>query len=191
MDGSRFDRWTESLSAGSPRRGVLRVLTGAALSLSGASIPGEVGARSKRKRKKLNRNQFGCVNVGGRCRGKDHVCCSGICQGKKPKKGEHDHSRCKAHDVGVLENGGGGCRAQDESLSGDVYCTTSAGEENGLCWRTTGNAGHCGLGSVCVPCRKDTDCVAACGAGAACAVNPNACGGTGVFCSGTTLCDEP
>ena len=50
----------------------------------------DAGARKKHKHKKRNKpdnNAFGCLNVGQHCNGKDDKCCSGICDGKKPKKG--------------------------------------------------------------------------------------------------------
>jgi hypothetical protein len=55
------------------------------LGLGAASFPDVLQA--KMKRKKLKHNQFGCVEVGNACRGNCANCCSGICQGKKPKKG--------------------------------------------------------------------------------------------------------
>lgn len=189
MNADRFDLLTRSVRNVSSRRGLMHGLA-AAYGLAAIHAPDDLEAKRKNK-KKLKRNQFGCVNVGGKCRGRNKNCCSGVCEGKKPKQGERDRSRCKAHDEGVLESGAGGCRAQDESLLEDIYCTTTAGEEDGLCWRTTGNAGHCGYGSACIPCRKDKDCISACGAGAACIDKPNVCGGAGVVCSGAASCDEP
>ena len=191
MNAVHFDRLTRRLRHLSSRRGFLR---GGAVAAGLAAMRASdvfAGKRKNKKKVKLNRNQYGCVNVGGKCRGRDKNCCSGVCDGKKPGKGEKDTSRCKAHDTGVREGGGGGCRAQDESLLEDVPCMTTAGREDGLCWRTTGNAGHCGFGTACVPCRKDRDCVGACGAGAACIAKPNVCGGAGVVCSGTAFCDPP
>jgi hypothetical protein len=192
MDATRFDRLTRSLELLTRRRAAQGLLGAGLTALLTRAGPDDASAKKKR-RKKPKLNAFGCVNVGGKCRGKDSLCCSGICKGKKPKKGEKDTSRCKAHDTGVLEGGGGGgCRPQDESLHEDVYCSTSAGED-GFCWRTTGNAGYCGYGAECIPggCRKDPDCVDACGVGAACIVLPNACGGAGVRCFGTAACPGP
>ena len=183
MDALRFDAWTRR------RFGMVAVGTIAALLGHGATPPHSAQAKGKDKKRKLKRNEYGCVEVGGRCRGRDSVCCSGVCAGKKPKQGEKDKSRCKAHDTGTIESGDRGCLAGDDSYGpGDTLCTTSAGEEFAKCWRTTGNAGFCGLDSADVPCRKDTDCVDACGQGAACIVVPDEFGG-GVFCSSTAACD--
>ena len=149
-----------------------------------AAIHAPYAARAKNK-KKLKRNQYGCVNVGGACRGKDKNCCSGRCQGKKPKNGEKDKSRCVAHDTGSIESDERGCRVQD--APSNTLCTTSAGEESGECQWTTGDAGFCGYGYACIPgsCRKDADCTAACGAGAACVVvQGNGCEGTDTWCMG-------
>ena len=48
----------------------------------------------KKKNKKPKNNAFGCLNVGQACNGKNDKCCSGICDGKKPKKGKKDKSKC-------------------------------------------------------------------------------------------------
>jgi hypothetical protein len=85
MDASCFDTLVRSLVAGSSRRVIARAV-GAALGLSLTHALATVsGAKKKRKKRKrtLRRNEFGCVNVGDKCRGKGTNCCSGICQGKK------------------------------------------------------------------------------------------------------------
>lgn len=155
MDDSRFDAWTRrrfGLAAG----GAAAALLGRALLL-----PSPAGAR-KKSRKKLELNSFGCVDVGKPCRGRDVKCCSGICQGKKPKKGEKDRSRCVAHHVL-------GCEADEDFCAGViVMCGT-----NGTCVRTTGKASFCGAGGPCQACRKDKDCEADHGPGAACTVCPH------------------
>jgi hypothetical protein len=174
MDDGGFDRLARALATARPRRSITRVLSGLALvgsrGLSGA--PG-VGAGTK----KLKRNQFGCVNVGNACRGKDGACCSGICRGKKPKKGKKDRSRCVAQDEG-------GCRAGSRipACGGAAEsCTTSAGA-SGLCGTTTGKAGFCSQGFICASCTRDDQCrpspdpnaacvlCATCPSGRACAV---------------------
>ena len=173
MDDSRFDAWTRrrlGLRAG----GALAALLG----LVGRPASDVAIARQRRKRH-VKRNAFGCVNVGGKCRGRDKNCCSSICRGKKPKKGEKDTSRCVAHDAQ-------GCVAgQIEDFCGgtNVSCTTSTGTP-GRCNTTTGNAGYCaGDGSCAVgSCKKDADCVPAFGVGAACVVCDNA------LCSGGAGC---
>src|SRR5262245_17883221 len=90
------------LAAGESRRVLTRVM--ASLTFGGfftrAGMVGAKRKKGKRKRKPLALNEFGCVNVGGVCRGKNRVCCSGHCQGKKPKPGQRDRRRCVAHDTG-------------------------------------------------------------------------------------------
>jgi hypothetical protein len=95
-------------------------------------------------------------------------CCSGICSGKQGKK------RCQAHDSDVCQP------LQDPICSGDLPpCTTRAGN-GGQCLTTTGKAGYCTLGGVCVACKKDADCVAFCGPQAACiSCADGTCEGTG------------
>ena len=88
----------------------------------GLGTPSVVGAAKQRKqhRQKLKRNAFGCVNVGGKCRGKDGNCCSGICDGKKPKKGKKDTSRCAGHDAST-------CLAGQDTCAGTFFpCVRAA-----------------------------------------------------------------
>jgi hypothetical protein len=97
----------------------------------------------------------GCVDVGKACAGKDGNCCSNICQGKKPKKGKKDKSRCVAHHIGNCTPARNVCQTEDLEVSDcnvqldDVFCT-----------QTTGKAGFCADFSVatCLPCTKDGDC---------------------------------
>lgn len=176
MTTSRFDRFTLAVSDAFTRRCAL-----AALGLG--AIPRVAGARKKHKHKhrnqKLAGNAFGCVSVGGKCRGKDAHCCSGVCQGKKPRKGEKDTSRCVAHDASI-------CRgAADNSCGpGDTFCTDGFAK----CYETTGEAGYCGRGVKCMPCTKDTDCVDACGASAACVICTGACLDSETMCVGLGAC---
>jgi hypothetical protein len=167
MDALRFESFLRSLAEESTRRGVLRGVVVTALGASWGHPA--FGARAKKRKRKLRFNAFGCVNVGGKCRGKDSVCCSGICKGKKPKKGEKDKSRCVAHDEG-------GCQAGPTSAGcggTNVLCTTSTGQAGG-CITTTGNAGYCGASIDCPSCTKDADCQARCGPQAACVLCPSA-----------------
>lgn len=180
MDVVRFDALTRSLGAQTRRR---RLLAGvaAALGLLTAGLPDRIDG--KQRKKKLKRNAFGCVNVGGTCRGRDKNCCSGICRGKKPKKGEKDKSRCVAHDAQGCEAG------QIEGFCGgtNVSCTTSTGDTQGNCDTTTGNAGYCSGQGTCEvdpPCKKDADCVPIFGAGAACVLCNNALCPAGTGCAG-------
>jgi hypothetical protein len=158
MDASRFDILARSLTDLSARRALVRGL--AALGLQAAGVPSGAGAK---RRKKPKRNAFGCLNVGQPCRGHGAKCCSGICQGKKPKKGDKDKSRCVAHDTG-------GCQAGQQGAfcgGANVPCTTSTGSP-GVCDTTTGNAGYCAFTTTCSRCSKDADCRPVCGRGAAC-----------------------
>ena len=99
MHAQHFDALTRSLTGtGSRRRAVALALSGALGSALGASSVQEVGAK---KTKKPKPNSFGCLNVGQKCRGKDSTCCSGVCKGKKPKKGKKDKRTCAAHNAGI------------------------------------------------------------------------------------------
>jgi hypothetical protein len=180
MDGSRFDKLTRSLARVSDRR---RIFAGAATGLLAHVGPGlsrAAGARQrkgkKRKRQVLAFNEFGCVNVGGTCRGKNSVCCSGRCQGSKPKPGMPDRRRCVAHDTG-------GCTKTDR-VCPSVPCTTSIGHAGG-CATTTGNAPYCADVVTTIPCNKDADCEQYCGSLAACHVCIGVAGGR---CAGPGVC---
>jgi hypothetical protein len=152
------------------RRDLLRGLTSAGLALPIARLP-ESAAKKRRKRqnkKKVRRNAFGCVNVGGFCKTSDQ-CCSGICTGKKSKK------QCRAHDTQ-------GCQADQDACAED-FGTGCPEVPTASCFRTTGDAGFCGFfeAGACVACTKDADCLAAAGPIAACVVCP-ACVATNTAC---------
>jgi hypothetical protein len=158
MDDDRFDRLTRAL-AGAVSRRALHAGFALVLGLSVSDRLGLARAKNKNNKKKPRFNDFGCLDVGKKCNGKNSRCCSNVCQGKKPKEGKKDKSRCVAHSVG-------GCQPGEDSCAGvDEACGTG-----GLCFRTTGKAGFCGAAVTCMVCRKDTDCHAAQGAGAACVV---------------------
>lgn len=165
MDANRFDAIVRALSAVFSRRGA--IATGA------ATLAAVTGAGAAKKRKKPQLNAFGCVDVGGLCFGKGGLCCSGICAGKKPKKGKKDKRRCAAHDAST-------CLAGDDACNvAIVACTTANGNPGGECLRTTGAASYCTAAEIsCRQCTRDDDCVAACGAGAACVL----CDGAGIGC---------
>ncbi|MGH2616437.1 MAG: hypothetical protein ACRDJC_14435 [Thermomicrobiales bacterium] len=178
MDANRFDDLTRSLSEHPSRRRVVRGFALAALAqatLLGPDVP-LVVARKKR-RNKVKKNQFGCVDVGNKCYGKDAKCCSGICSGNGKR------SKCAAHNEG-------GCSADDNSCLEPVPCGVG-----GECHRTTGKAGFCGEPNSCDchPCKKDMDCESEHGAGAACIVcitnNEGTC--VGVNGSKGTACVAP
>jgi hypothetical protein len=194
MDGARLDALARSLSDTRSRRATLVAVLGGVGPLLG--LPGEAAGKKgqkKSKRKPLRRNEFGCVNVGGRCQGNDANCCSGICTGKKPKKGEKDKSTCVAHDQSSCLPGqtSAGCSSLSEPLS-SVPCTTSTGR-TGQCNTTTGNAGYCVFGGLCIPCTKDADCISFCGPQAACTQCFRACAQQGLTtqCTGPDECTFP
>jgi hypothetical protein len=183
MDAFHFDRLTRSLVTATSRR---VVLIGAAESGLLGRTPAFSQAK-KRKRHRLKRNQFGCVDVGGACRGRDNNCCSNRCDGGKPKKGKRDRSRCIGHDTSD-------CLVGDDSCVVEKSCLTSAGREDGFCHKTTGNGVFCAFDAGCFPCTHDEDCVPFCGEGAACIV----CAGFapcadigGRECAGTDVCSLP
>jgi hypothetical protein len=186
VDATRFDNLTRALDRRLARRAVLAGTGGLAALLTRAGLDGAAAKKGKNKKKPLKLNEYGCVNVGGRCRGKDSVCCSGICEGKRPKKVKRDKSRCVAHNTG-------GCPAgQRVPFCGGttlVHCTITSGVGtfSGVCDTTTGNAPYCTGDGECFPCKKDTDCVPVCGEGAACAKCPTGCAATG----GTVCVSRP
>jgi hypothetical protein len=157
------------MEAGS-RRGILRSVAASLAGLAGLRLGADVATAARRKGKKRKRktpdpNAFGCLNVGQKCRGKDSTCCSGICQGKKPKKGKRDKRKCVGHDEATCQPGQSvpGCGG-----AATVACTTSAGLP-GACFTTTGNAAYCATGILeCFPCKSDVDCQGVCGPRATC-----------------------
>jgi hypothetical protein len=172
MDTHHFDALTIALGRWSTRRGVLTFLAPLVLVTHRDAAGADKRKQRKKKRKKAPAvNQFGCLNVGKRCR-KAKRCCSGICAGPKGKE------RCKAHDRR-------GCPATAAGVCFDGTCTTSSGDP-GRCMPTTGNASYCGAdGSPCVACTRDADCRGRCGPDAACIT----CGlctfaGTVTYCAG-------
>jgi hypothetical protein len=179
MNDPFFNDPVRALIGAISRRGLLHRLAAAGLMLPRSS--GVTEARKRKKRsKKPKPNAFGCLDVGKACAGKSSKCCSGICQGKKPKKGKKDKSKCVAHNTG-------GCSPEQDTciVEPDIPCGA-----NGVCARTTGNAGFCAYpvkGEFpCAACKKDTDCELGLGPGAACIVCELICAETG-----GTLCDTP
>jgi hypothetical protein len=167
MDAKLFDRLTQSIGGGVSRRMMLRLATSA---MGGYATPAPATAKGK---KKPTPNAYGCLSVGQPCRGNDTLCCSGLCHGKKPKKGKRDKRKCAARNSG-------GCTAAQDScmVEKNVPCMS-----NGVCTQTTGDAPFCsrlGVGE-CVACTKDADCVLW-GPGAACIVCPFACPQTTTAC---------
>lgn len=163
MEGAAFDIVSRRLARSR------HTLVGAGLMTVGAMVgipisgPPERVASKKRKQAPLVRNAFGCVDVGGKCRGSNENCCSGVCQGSKPRKGKQDRSVCLAHDTGA-------CLLADDSCAENAASTPC--QRGGICVRTTGNAPFCGLEgrSSCQVCTRDSDCRALLGGGSACTI---------------------
>ena len=185
MDPRRFDDLTRSLPAGS-RRGLLAAWAGAALVARTRTTA--ASSTRKQRKKPLQRNAFGCVDVGKACRGNDDNCCSGRCDGSKPKKGKKDTSRCVAHDASTCLSGQ---TIAECGGAANVACTTTL-KEAGQCVTTTGNAPYCFAGGgVCFRCTKDTECIPLCGGAAAC-VRCSSCLATdGLSCVGLGFCNNP
>jgi hypothetical protein len=184
MDEDRFDTIIRLLTATGSRRALAAVLS--SLVTFGA-LPTDAKKRHKKKKpKKPKLNAFGCLNVGQPCRGKDAKCCSGICQGKKPKPGERDKSRCVGHDATSCVPGQTSC----DGTGRFVPCTTSAGQ-GGDCYTTTGNAAFCSTSTACVSCRTDADCRPFCGPQAACTPCAGCDQTGGTACSGIGECVFP
>lgn len=194
MDDTRLDDLARSLSGSRSRRAALVALLGGVGVLPSLAGVAESKKSTKKTRKKpLRLNGFGCVNVGGQCRGNSANCCSGICSGKKPRKGARDKSTCLAHDQSTCQPGqvAPGCSSLADPLPG-VACTSSAGKP-GDCNTTTGNAGYCRGGGLCVACKRDADCVSTCGPQAACITCDRACAAQGLTtqCVGPDTCTPP
>ncbi|MGH2617078.1 MAG: hypothetical protein ACRDJC_17740, partial [Thermomicrobiales bacterium] len=122
MDQHRLTVVTRTLTSLPSRRDVLRGLFGAGLGLAAIRLPNVAAAKKKRRKvKKARPNAFGCLEVGDPCKTADQ-CCSGICQGKKPKKGKKDKSKCIAHNVGECGVGQDSCTAEDFPCGNNGFC---------------------------------------------------------------------
>jgi hypothetical protein len=174
MDASDFDRLTRALT------GSRRLLLGGLAALAAGRL-GAPAANARRRRKKRPRgNQYGCLDVGQKCYGKDAHCCSGMCRGKKGR------SRCVAHDSGL-------CTPQQNSCApGGSFVCDSEDKEPYFCVVTTGKGAFCGdfsdppLGELCLSCRRDRDCEDEFGPGSACIVFHGDCPAFCTTTDGTT-----
>lgn len=144
------------------RRDVVRGLVGAGLGLGIARWQPTAEAKKKRKEPPTPVvNEFGCLDVGQPCRGNSALCCSGVCQGKKPKKGKKDTRTCAAHHTGDCTPQRNYCDAIPKVLA---LCNLPA--DTAFCTVTTGNAPFCasllGFDAAvhCQACAKDSDCLA-------------------------------
>ncbi len=174
MDTRRLVHLTRSLWMRQSRRTLAGVL-----GLGAFALPGLAGAGKKRKKRnkrkiKIKRNGFGCVNVGSVCK-RGGQCCSGICTGQKGKK------RCQSHDTG-------GCQAGQDDCVAQTSCPENP-DPVARCYRTTGNASVCGIGTAgaCMACTRDVDCEAGFGPGAACVVCASCPGQMDTACMPTAL----
>lgn len=187
MYNTRFDALTRTFGGTASRRATLRAIVGMPITSGLASLGRGVALaknknkkkrRRRRKPKPLQRNAFGCVNVGGDCRGKDANCCSGLCQGPVPKHGSQDLSVCVAHNELDCPPGADFCAGNQ----------AACGTQKTACFQTTGEASFCAfaLTGMCHACKKDIDCEALQGPGAACIVCANcaATDGTACFAAG-------
>lgn len=157
MHPMQFDRLTRLLDVSVPRRGVL------ALGISAVGLgASHHEARLARKKKKAAPNEFGCLNVGQPCRGKDSSCCSGVCQGKKPKPGKRDNRKCAGHNEGQCSLTRDLC-----AVSEPVLARCNPNNLESYCFVTTGQGAVCGLTADftndlnCRACARDSDCTAA------------------------------
>jgi hypothetical protein len=163
MNQNRFATLTHTVTRVPSRRDLLRGLAATGLGLGTARLPRPVQAHTRPTEEATAlTNQYGCLNVGARCK-RARQCCSGVCTRRNGKK------TCRAHHRG-------GCAATSDSCQEPVTCETS-----GYCFRTTGNASFCGeLSGTCSDCAKDIDCEPTLGPGAACVVCAE-CAGTTCF----------
>jgi hypothetical protein len=193
LDSFHFDDLIRWLGNASPRRRLLGGLAGSALGLVATRLPDLAQAKKKHKhngkKARLARNEFGCVDVGGACQGNGSNCCSGLCDGKKPKKGKKDMSACVAHDDAGI------CFADSDTCTVGQSVPCSADNDACDCVLTTGKAGFCGdftagPQALCRDCAKDADCEDEFGAGAACVLLGGVCT---PFCpdTGRTACVPP
>ena len=195
MEPTRFDSLVRVVTTRSRREAILALLGGvlglsglyqADAGMMGMGMMGMMGmGKGKRKRCEPDPtpNAFGCLNVGQPCRGQDSACCSGRCQGRSPRRGECDRSRCVSHDESTCLPG-----QQAETCGGQtVTCTSTAGQP-GFCNTTTGEAAYCLAAGGCFPCQRDAHCEGVCGPGAACIRCANCPVGTSCAGTGATSC---
>jgi hypothetical protein len=166
MEAQRFDHFARSLGRSTARR---RLLAGLAVSpIAGLLAAGHfdrvVAKKKQKKSKKAPRpvfNEFGCLDVGQPCRGNGTLCCSGVCKGKKPKKGKRDTRTCAAHHTGDCTPQRNYCTPEHPPVL--ALCNLPA--DTAFCMVTTGNAAFCasllGFDEAvhCQACTKDADCL--------------------------------
>jgi hypothetical protein len=157
MDTDRLDHLARTCSRLLSRRGFAWLLGLAAVASPDLAAAKRIG---RKKKKKIKRNAFGCVNVGNVCRRADQ-CCSGICGGGK----------CRAHDATTCQVG----ETFQACGGADVACVSSS-DVAGRCVTTSGSGAFCAANVQCFACQQDADCVDLCGEGAACFPCQSKCG---------------
>jgi hypothetical protein len=161
METQPFDDLARRLApAKRSRRDMLRALGGAAATmLAGRGL----GATSVVAAKACRNDGQGCT--------KRSQCCSGVC-----KKGTCQHGAQQ-----------GTCTIDKNSAGNVQYFCQAPGAAFCFCYVTTRGASVCSAnnGSVCMHCRRNSDCDQATGPGSSCVRFPN-CGG-----SKNTACQPP
>jgi hypothetical protein len=166
MDQRHVDVLKRFLTSTPSRRHLLAGLASLGLGLRAARLPGSADAKKNRhpkaKTPKPVFNEFGCLDVGQPCRGNHALCCSGVCQGKKPKHGNPDKRICAAHHARSCSPRRDYCDLAQAPVNN--LCNLPA--DTAFCVVTTGKAAFCAslLGFDaeihCQDCAKDADCEA-------------------------------
>jgi hypothetical protein len=128
MDGARFDRIVSTIGRRIPRRSVLGLLSG--LALTGRGAPA-VAAQA-------------CLADGDRCgKGIDLACCSGVCAGRK---GKSKKGVCAAAPIDPDQ---GICTPQDDVCTTAVSPSCQAdGATSCKCMVTRSGASFCGNDAI-------------------------------------------
>lgn len=198
-----------SIASVPSRRDLLRALAGGSLAaaagwrLSSREVAASDRHQNQKRRSNRKKNQqrtktplpvnrFGCLDIGQPCHGDNANCCSGICQGGRPKKGRPDRSTCVAHHAN-------GCTPEMDICTAGAKDPCNPNNESAFCTLTTGNAGYCAdlplttamaTSGDCRTCSRDTDCQAEFGPGSACVVLGGTCAGA-CDATGGTACVQP
>ena len=149
MHADRFADLLRAFSAPSLRRRALIRLAATALGVS-VTLPSSRTIAKKRK-KEPQFNAFGCLDVGQPCGGKDQLCCSGSCKGKKPRRGKKDKRHCVGHDAST-------CLAGQDACAAELVSCESSHSPFARCVTTTGQAAYCAGDVFCRSCARDADC---------------------------------
>lgn len=168
MNHHQFNPVAQALIRCPSRRDVVRGLMGVGLAIGTLRLSHAADAK-KRKGKKTKKKQhtpqpvvnaFGCLDIGQRCRGDSSLCCSGVCAGRKPKKGKRDRRVCAAHNAADCSEQRNRCTSTNP-----ITAVCNLPDLFSSCLVTTGNAPFCGSlfefdSSVhCQACTRDADCL--------------------------------